>query len=431
GLAYDPKGDGRTVIRASWGIFYDMPHTLFYYNYSSEPPWGEAIALTNPPGGFANPWLGYPGGNPYPVNLGPNFVFPTAGYYETVPLNVKVTYLEQWNLSVQKQIGASWLLKASYMGNNTIHLWTDQELNPAVYVPGTCAAGQFGLAAAGPCSTTATTQARRRLTQLNPSQGPLYGTLESLDDGGTASYNALIVSGEHRLSNHFMVLANYTWSHCIADLVTSELSGPIYTNPSNRRFDRGNCTQIDTRGNFNLSAVVQSPHFSSRALQWVAGDWQLSPIFTAHTGGYFNVTTGVDNALNGIGGQRPNLIANEPYCVQQSINCWMKPPQTATSPATAPPTAGGYGFTSAANGTFGNLGYNNLRGPGFFEVDLALSKRFRVRERQNVEIRAESFNIQTRANFLNPTAAMNSSNFGKILTDVSPRIMQFAVKYAF
>jgi len=431
GLAYDPKGDGRTVIRASWGIFYDMPHTLFYYNYSSEPPWGEAIALTNPPGGFANPWLGYPGGNPYPVNLGPNFVFPTAGYYETVPLNVKVTYLEQWNLSVQKQIGASWLLKASYMGNNTIHLWTDQELNPAVYVPGTCAAGQFGLAAAGPCSTTATTQARRRLTQLNPSQGPLYGTLESLDDGGTASYNALIVSGEHRLSNHFMVLANYTWSHCIADLVTSELSGPIYTNPSNRRFDRGNCTQIDTRGNFNLSAVVQSPHFSSRALQWVAGDWQLSPIFTAHTGGYFNVTTGVDNALNGIGGQRPNLIANEPYCVQQSINCWMKPPQTATSPATAPPTAGGYGFTSAANGTFGNLGYNNLRGPGFFEVDLALSKRFRVRERQNVEIRAESFNIQNRANFLNPTAAMNSSNFGKILTDVSPRIMQFAVKYAF
>ncbi|HEX4278988.1 MAG TPA: carboxypeptidase regulatory-like domain-containing protein [Bryobacteraceae bacterium] len=416
GLAFDPMGDGRTVIRASWGLFYDMPHTLFYYNYSSEPPWGEAIALTNPPGGFANPWLGYPGGNPYPVNLGPSFTFPTAGYYETVPLNVKVTYLEQWNLSVQKQIGASWLFKASYMGNNTVHLWTDHELNPAIYVPGNCAAGQYGLTVAGPCSTTATTQARRRLTQLNPTQGPLYGTLESLDDGGTGSYNALIVSAEHRLSKQFMVLANYTWSHCISDLVTSELSGPIYTNPANRRMDRGNCAQIDTRGNFNLSAVIQSPHLSSHFLQMVAGDWQLSPIVTAHTGGYFNVTTGVDNALNGIGGQRPNQLTSNVYCANQSITCWMN-------------LAGTFG--SPAAGTFGNEGYNNLVGPGFFEVDVALSKRFRVRERQTVEIRAEAFNIQNRANFLNPTGAMNSSNFGKILTDVSPRIMQFAVKYAF
>jgi len=300
-----------------------------------------------------------------------------------------------------KQIGTSWLFKASYMGNNTVHLWTDREINPAIYVPG---------------ATTVTTQARRRLTQLNPTQGPLYGTVELLDDGGTGSYNALIMSAEHRLSNHFMVLANYTWSHCISDLVTSELSGPIYTNPANRRGDRGNCTQIDTRGNFNLSAVVQSPHMSSRVLQWVAGDWQLSPIVTAHTGGYFNVTTGVDNALNGIGGQRPNQLVNDPYCAHQSISCWMN--LTGT-------------FAAPAAGTFGNFGYNNLVGPGFFEIDLALSKRFRVREHQSAEIRAESFNIQNRANFLNPTAAMNSSNFGKILTDVSPRIMQFAIKYAF
>src|ERR1019366_9182840 len=134
GLAWDPKGDGRTILRASWGIFYDMPHTLFYYNYSSEPPWGEQISLTAPAGGFANPWQGYPGGSPYPVQINPSFSFPTAGYYETVPLNVKVTYLEQWNLSLQKQLGTSWLLKASYVGNNTIHLWTDQELNPAIYV---------------------------------------------------------------------------------------------------------------------------------------------------------------------------------------------------------------------------------------------------------------------------------------------------------
>ena len=426
GLAYDPKGDGRTVIRASWGIFYDMPHTLFYYNYSSSPPWGEGITITAPPGGFADPWAGYPGGNPFPVQFSKNFTFPVGGYYETVPLDVKVTYLEQWNVSLQKQIGASWLFKASYLGNNTVHLWTDQELNPAIYIPGTCAAGQYGLAAAGACSTVSNTQARRRFTLLNPAQGPLYGTVESLDDGGTASYNSLIPSAEHRLSKHFMVLGNYTWSHCISDLVTSELSGPIYSNPLNRRQDRGNCTQSDERQIFNLSGVFQGPHFSSsKPLDWVAGGWQISPIFTAHSGQYLTVTTGVDNALNGIGGQRPNVVNPNVFAPNQGQAC----PTGNTSCISWLNLSS---FNSAVPaGTFGNLGYGNIAGPGFFEVDVAVSKRFQIRERQNLEIRAESFNIQNKANFLNPTSATNSSNFGKILTDVSPRIMQFAVKYAF
>ncbi|MBV9743761.1 MAG: TonB-dependent receptor, partial [Acidobacteriia bacterium] len=272
GLGWDPKGDGKMLIRASWGMFYDMPHTLFYYNYSSEPPWGSSITLINPAGGFANPYATYPGGSPFPTPLSANVTFPTSGYYETVPLHVSNTYVEQWNLTIQRQLGGSWLVKASYLGNNTIHLWTDQETNPAIYIPGNCVPGQYGLTAAGPCSNLSNTQARRLLTLLNPSQGPFYGQLEYLDDGGTASYNALFASAEHRLSHHVSMLANYTWAHCIGDPQTTELSGPIYTNPSNRRFDRGNCTAVDVRQNFNLSAVLQAPHFSSRAVQAIAGD---------------------------------------------------------------------------------------------------------------------------------------------------------------
>ena len=410
GVAWDPKGDGKTLIRASWGMLYDMPHTLFYYNYATEPLWGSSITLTNPQGGFANPWLGYPGGNPFPTTQNKNTVYPTAGYYESVPLNVKNTYVEQWNLTVQRQLGSSWLLKASYLGNNTVHLWTDRELNPAIYAPGV---------------TTATTQARRLFTQLNPSQGPFYGTVEYLDDGGTASYNALILSTEHRFAKNFSMLANYTLAHCISDLQTTELSGPIYSDPNNRRFDRGNCTSVDVRHNFNLSAVVRSPHYGSKALQWIAGDWQIAPIIGAHTGNYFTVTTGVDNALNGIGAQRPNLSQPSPYCANRGYTCWLD--RNA--------------FGSPAPGTLGNLGINNLGGPNYFTIDLSLSRRFRITEKQSIEIRAESFNLENRVNFLNPAAvglvggvsgsALNSSNFGKILADVSPRIMQFAVKYAF
>jgi hypothetical protein len=425
GLAWDPKGDGKMLVRASFGIFYDMPQTLFYYNYAGEPLWGEGITLINPPGGFANPWQGYPGGSPFPTTQNTSTKYPTAGYYETVPLHVQNTYVEQWNLTLQKQMGTSWLIKASYMGNETAHLWTDQELNPAIYIPGSCVAGQYGLTKPGACSTTSNTQARRQLTLLNPSQGPYYGQLEYLDDGGTASYNALIVSVEHRFARNFSLLANNTWSHCIGDPVTTELSGPIYTNPYDRRFDRGNCAYVDMHENFNLSAVLQSPHYANRALQWIAGDWQLSPIVGAHSGSYFTVTTGLDNALNGITGQRPNLVNTDPYCANRNINCWM----TATA------------FANPAPGTLGNLGNNSLVGPGYFDVDVALMRQFRIREKQNLEIRAESFNIQNRANFLNPGAvgiaggasntALNSSTFGKIQSDVAPRIMQFAVKYYF
>jgi len=221
------------------------------------------------------------------------------------------------------------------------------------------------------------------------------------------------------------MLANYTLAHCISDLQTTELSGPIYSDPNNRRFDRGDCTSVDVRHNFNLSAVVRSPHYGSRALRWVAGDWQVAPIVGMHTGNYFTVTTGVDNALNGIGAQRPNLTANNPYCANRSYSCWLD--RNA--------------FGSPAPGTLGNLGINNLGGPNYFTVDLSLSRRFPITERKSVEIRAESFNIENRVNFLNPAAvslvggvsgsALNSSNFGKILADVSPRIMQFAVKYTF
>lgn len=418
GIAWDPKGDGRMVIRGSFGILYDMPHTLFYYNYSSQQPWGESITIPFPQGGFANPWLGFPGGSPYPVQLNSNFVFSNGGYYETVPLNVRNTYVEQWNLTIQKQLGTSWLLKAAYMGNDTIHLWTDQELNPGQYIAGNCNAGQYGLTKAGLCTQSANLTSRRLLTLLNPSQGPLYGSLENLDDGGTASYESLVVSAEHRLSQHFMVLANYTYAHCISDLVTWELSGPIYSNPANRRQDRGNCISVDVRQNFNLSAVLQSPKFSSKALQWIAGDWQLSPIFAAHTGSFFTVTTGASDVVTGLGGQRPNFVGSSLYCATQTITCWLNASSFAT------PVAG-------PGGAFGNLGYNNARGPGYFDVDVALSRQFRIKERQRVEIRGEAFNIQNKVNFLNPTAALNSSNFGKILTDVSPRILQFAVKYVF
>ena len=144
GLAWDPTGNGKTVIRAAWGIFYDMPQTLFYYNYAGEPLWGESVVVIPPLGAqnpFANPWSYYAGGSPFPTVQNATTPYPKYSYYETVPLHVHNTYMQQWNLTIQKQLGSSWVLKASYLGNDMVHLWTGQELNPAVYVPGNCVTG--------------------------------------------------------------------------------------------------------------------------------------------------------------------------------------------------------------------------------------------------------------------------------------------------
>jgi hypothetical protein len=422
GLVWDPKGNGHMTVRASWGIFYDLPSTLFYYGYSNESPWGQAVTITNPPGGFTNPWQGFPGGNPFPYTFTQNSVFPVQVSYVTVPQNYHPPYLNQWNLSFEKQFGTNWLAKASYLGTNTIHFWSPRALNPSVYMPGASCVinGQTFT----PCSSTANTVQRHLMTLLNPSQGPYYNSVTTLDDGGTTSYNALLLSIQHRLASHFTVQANYTWSHCISDLGTTLLAGS-YTDPNDRRFDRGNCAATDIRHNFNLSSVAEMPRFANRTVQAVAGDWQLSVIASARSGINFTATSGIDLDLNGVGGDRSNQILPNVYCVQKTINCWLN--GAAFAPA-------------VANGVRSNMGPNNLVGPDYFDVDLGLTRSFRITERQRVTIRAEAFNIQNRANYLtssptNPSApatgGQNGTSFGKILYDVSPRIMQFAVKYAF
>ena len=216
GMVLDPKGDGRMTIRAAYGIFYDLPPAIFDYAFSTVPPYGETVALNSPAGGFANPWAGYPGGNPFPTQLGSTSFFPTGAGVLTTPLHVNPTYLQQWNFSVQKQIGANWMVSANYIGNETVHLWSADQINPAVYIThGTCSAGQYGLTAAGNCSSLSNIAQRRVLSLENPAQGAYYAGIGQLDDGGTASYNGLLLSGQRRMAHGVTILANYTWSHCI------------------------------------------------------------------------------------------------------------------------------------------------------------------------------------------------------------------------
>ena len=88
-------------------------------------------------------------------------------------------------------------------------------------------------------------------------------------------------------------------------------------------------------------------------------------------------------------------------------------------------------FVASPVGAFGNAGWNSLRGPGFFDLDVSLSRWFNIRESQKLQLRFEFFNVTNHVNFNNPSSGINTSTFGTILAAGNPRILQFAAKYVF
>ena len=405
GLAWDPAGKGTQSVRASYGIFFDAPETFTARDFGLLAPWGNSIALTAPAGDLANPYQGYPGGNPFPTPYPPtqNSTFPLAGLYVNFPLDLHHMYHQQWDLSYQLQLAGDWLVTASYAGNKATHLRTSTEQNPAVYLPG--------------ASTVSNTQQRRMLNLINSAQGAYYANITYADDGVNTNYNALRVSAQHRFASNFTLLSVYTWSRCMQNAETygnrNSQGANQYQNPYNRNADYGPC-DFDLRQNSTTSLVYQVPKFTNRAVNQIMGFWQLGSLVSAHTGFAFTPLTGVDNSLTGVRQDRPNAVGN-PYVKNTNTLVWIDPAALVANPL----------------GTFGNAGYNSLRAPGFFGLDANLSRYFQVTERHRFELRFEFFNLLNHTNFNTPVATRSSSTFGKIQSAADPRILQFAAKYRF
>jgi hypothetical protein len=396
GFVWQPNE--KTAVRGGWGVFFDTPQLFFNTRFANNPPWGAQITLTNPSGGLSDPWVGYPGGNPFPALLTgwQSQPFPSAGVYVNAPLDTKPTALQQWNAGVQHEFGA-WLATASYLGNHSSHLWRATELNYAVYSPG---------------ATTTTTNARRFLVLRNPAYGGLYGTIGQLDDDGRANYHGMLLSLQRRLRNGFSVLTNYTLSKCMSDPATTELTGPTITDPTNPGLDYSACDS-DRRHVVNVSVIARTPSFSNTTMKALFSDWQIAPLVRWQSGSPFSVTTGVDNALSGVGGQRAVQLMDDIF---------------------GDKTPGNYlnaaAFGAPAPGTYSTLKPNAFYGPSRLQNDLGVSRNFTLGGR-SFQFRWEVFNVLNHASFNNPTTGLNSSNFGRILSAGDPRIMQFAFKFEF
>ena len=183
------------------------------------------------------------------MTANPNMTFPQFANWLDIPARHEAWYSDQWNISVQKQLGAAWAVAANYVNARGHNLPVGENLNPAVYAPG---------------ATVANTNQRRRLYLEDPQNGQYYGLVIAVKTIGESKYDALLLSLQHRAARGLTLSTNYTLSKCTTDLVNYEpaMAGRPLIKLGDPGYDRGSCGPADRRHVVNLSTVYQLPEFS-------------------------------------------------------------------------------------------------------------------------------------------------------------------------
>ena len=419
GFAYDLTGDGKTSLRGGAGSFYDSIQGGIVNNRAVDlTPFSPQFALTTPPGTFSNPYLGF--ANPYPAPFPPprNAPFPSPVLVVTYdPANggkQLTPTVYNWNVSLERQLSSTWLLRVAYVGSRSTHLQEAVELNPAVYGPG---------------ATASNTDARRRFTG--------YGSISQGSQDINSIYHSAQFTLQKRLSHGISLLANYTWSKSLDDspagmgvstISQSDYSAIPWNFPGRHQNDYGP-SEFDRTHRFILSYVWDLPKFTGHSawLRYTVGGWEWTGIFTAQNGAPFTVRAGTDRSLTGLSSDRASFVGNvDPYGGNACGN-------TAPCVNFLNPAA----FTVAPLGGFGNVGKGSLRGPNYFNVDSGLFKEFPIKsEAVRLQFRAEFFNVFNHVNYNLPSGnsrvpSFNGSNFGSLNQALEPRIGQLALKLLF
>jgi len=415
GVVFDPKGEGRETVRASYGRLYDLPHLQQFTGQAQMAPWGNSSTVTNMPQGWDNPWIAVPGGDPIPAAInGPNAssTFPLASNYTTFPLDLPATSTDQWNVSYQRQVSANWMVSANYLGNFIDHVWWSDQINPAIYGPG---------------ATQANLNQRRVLLAQNPAEGRYYASVQEVRADGTSNYHGLLLQVQRRRASGFSLQANYTISRCTTDRWNSGpgVDGFSVMIPGNREADRSKCANSPDH-NLNASVVYQIPEAGSGALQVITRGWQLSGILSARSGGYYTVNIGSDVALSGqccgasgAPQQRANQILSDPFMPNRTFAQWLNVAA----------------FQRPADGTYGTMSLDAIQAVARWNIDMGLSRSIGLTgSGRQIQLRLEAFNVLNTVTPGNPQTTMSSSDFGRVTSlaaGTAPRIMQLAVKYQF
>ena len=427
GFAWDPRSDGKTVVSAAYGIFYEPYYTGEggpLQDPVSAPPYLKTQQISFPVNSFANPFY-----MPNPFTQ----AFPKPMTLLVVSRNLHLPYAQDWNLNIQRSFGADWLFQIGYVGTTGVRLPRFVEGNPPVFIAGVDASGN-------PISTENNVNQRRLYSGCTLAQpnNCVYSSVGEIASIANSSYNALETSLRKRFSHGLSFLASYTWSHSIDDVssfnITGSASQPVAgendlaQNPFNLAAERGP-SMFDARNRLVLSYQWSLP-FLQHSSSWygkVLGNWQLNGIFTAMSGTPFTVFDSNDVSLQGqapeitgFSANRPNVIGN-PNSGPRTPQEWFN---VSAFQQLQPDPQGRFEV-------FGDEGRNAVEGPGYVNWDFSAFKNIPLTESKQLQFRGELFNVLNHTNFRLPVSDIESPTFGQIQSDVSPRVIQVALKFLF
>lgn len=368
-----------TVLRGGYGISF-VPNMIASSMALRNPPFVSLYTLNATP---LTPVNSLSDGLPMPVatsSANPTGSLTGVAFAGTTP------YVQQYNLTLQKEVAKGWVATASYVGALGRHQYI---FNGAVNVD---------LAPPGPGTIIPRTP-----------YYPVFPNVSSIAIAGpwyNTNYQALQTTLEHRYRNGLTILSSYTWAHSLDD-------EPAIRNDPKSEY--GN-SFLDLRHRFTLMGDYALP-FAKNSQGFgakLARNWGINMVVVLTTGLPFDITNSAARSNTG-GGDRPNAVCDPTSGFEQSVYQWFNRSCFAAQPLY----------------TYGNLGRNVLHGPGRKNLDLAVHRDFSLTEEMRLQFRAEAFNITNSAAFGSPGGSFGSSTFGVISSAGLGRNIQLALKLLF
>jgi hypothetical protein len=390
GFAYDISGTGKTIVRGGYGLFWNFTPGGTSSSKAQNQPFLQAQATTTTFGTniiLSNGLAAPPGVHPE--------LAPAGSTRSAFDPNFRDAHAHNFNVNVQRQFGANYMVEAAYSGSRTQNSAIKTDLNQA------------------PPTVGVTDQ---NINRPYATVSPALRTVGTLSSTGYLEYNGLLIKFQRRTANHFSFLNSYTYGRAI-DLASDNDGTVTLTNIFNPEYNRGPA-DYDVTHTFSSSWIYELPWAAQKAY----GGWQVTTMLYLRSGLPITITQSQSMLSTGITNNRPNTIC-DPALDNPTIDKWFN---TSCFQQVADTT-----------GTFGNTGRNTVRGPGQFNIDGSLIKNTRIGN-VGTEIRLEVFNLLNHPQFANPNGQLGNAAFGTIsamlaspscaLCGTTERQMQLAFK---